>query len=116
MNLKIHNHRSHTGKIGRLPVDIRNQIGRALRDGLPGVRIVAWLNSLPEVQTMLKQDFGGQPIKHQNLSKWKVHGYPAWLSEQAFMQGLMEFSAQQLQKMGLDAAPQTPSTVTGQAK
>lgn len=114
--MKIHSHRSHTGKIGRLPAEIRNQIGRALRDGVPGVQIVAWLNTLPEVQAILTRDFGGQPIKHQNLSKWKVLGYSTWLSEQAFTQSLMEYSTQQFQKMGLAVESQSPSTTSGLTK
>ena len=113
MNIKIH---SHTGKIGRLPVEIRNQIGRALRDGVPGVRIIAWLNTLPEVQAILARDFGGEPIKNQNLTKWKVRGYPDWLREQAFMQGLMAFTTKQIETMGLAAGPQPSSTITGEAK
>jgi hypothetical protein len=113
MDIDIH---CHTGKIGRVPVEIRNQIGRALRDGVPGVRIIARLNSLPEVQAIMARDFGGQPIKSQNLTKWKSRGYPAWLREQAFMQGLIEFSARQLEKMNLDATPQETSTSTGLIK
>jgi hypothetical protein len=107
MNLKIG---SHTGKIGRLPREIRNQLGQALHHGVPAVRLVAWLNSLPEVQAILARDFGGQPINNQNLSKWKVRGYPDWLQEQAFMQGMRQFSAKQFEAMNPEAASQTPLT------
>lgn len=103
MNLKIG---SHTGKIGRLPHEIRSQLGQAIH----AVRLVAWLNSLPAVQAILAQDFGGQPINNQNLSKWKVRGYPDWLREESFMQGLKQYSAKQFELMAQAAAPQTSLT------
>jgi hypothetical protein len=112
-NLKI---RSHIGKIGQLPRDIRNQVGRALYDGVPGNRIVAWLNTLPEVQAILASDFGGQPVKKQNLYKWKIHGYPDWLKEESFMQGYRQFSAEQFQRMGLAAESHSAPAITGETK
>jgi hypothetical protein len=107
MNLKIG---SHTGKIGRLPREIRNELGQALYQGVPAVRLVAWLNTLPEVQAILASDFGGQPINNQNLSKWKVRGYPDWLQEQAFMQGMRQFSAKQFEAMNQSSASPTALT------
>ena len=50
MKLKV---RSHTGKIGQLPCEIRCQIGSAIHNGIPAVHLVAWLNRPPEVQTIL---------------------------------------------------------------
>ena len=97
------NVRSHTGKIGHLPYAIRCELGRAIQEGIPGVRLVAWLNSLPEVQAILNQDFGGRPIKTQNLSKWKVRGYPNWLQEQAFAQATIEIIKRNSDKLGLDS-------------
>jgi|SRR5580704_12803451 hypothetical protein len=103
------NTRSHTGKIGHLPRQIRDQLGRGIHEGIPGVRLVAWLNSLPEVKAILARDFGGQPIKEQNLSKWKIRGYPDWIQEQAFMMATMDIIHKQMEKNGL---PQSfnPST------
>jgi hypothetical protein len=40
---------------------------------------VAWLNSLPEVQALLAAEFAGKPIREQNLSEWRKHGYKSWL-------------------------------------
>jgi hypothetical protein len=97
--------RAHTGKIGRLPKEIRNQLARGIGDGIPGVRLVAWLNSLPEVQAILQSDFGGQPIKEQNLSKWKTRGYPDWLQEQAFAQATINMLSQHGEKLGLFPSP-----------
>jgi hypothetical protein len=39
---------------------------------------VAWLNSLPEVQALLAAEFGGKPVREQNLSDWRKHGYKKW--------------------------------------
>lgn len=70
---------THTGKIGRLPKDIRDQLNRRLQDGEPGKSLVDWLNALPEVRTVLAEHFGGRGISEQNLSEWKSGGYEEWL-------------------------------------
>ena len=36
-----------------------------------GEKLVAWLNGLPEVQAIVAAEFGGKPIREQNLSEWK---------------------------------------------
>jgi hypothetical protein len=70
------------GKIARLPRKIRDQLNRRLDDGESGVRLVEWLNALPEVQQVLKSEFGGRPISEQNLSEWKQRGFREWLRHQ----------------------------------
>lgn len=67
------------GKIAKLPDHIREQLNTRLRNGEPIVRLVAWLNTLPEVQATLAQHFSGRPIKRQNLAEWKEHSYKQWL-------------------------------------
>ncbi len=67
-----------TGKIARLPREIRDQLNQRLNDGQPGRRLVTWLNSLPEVQQVLAADFDGRPVTEQNLSEWKAGGYLDW--------------------------------------
>src|SRR5229473_3322936 len=69
---------TRTGKIARLPVEIRHQLNRRLQDGKPGKQLVVWLNSLPEVREALKEEFGARPITEQNLSEWKLGGYADW--------------------------------------
>src|ERR1700677_583058 len=101
MKLKI---RSHTGKIGHLPYEIRCQLARGIQEGVPGIRLVAWLDSLPEVQTILLEDFGGRPINQQNFSKWKIRGYPDWLQEQVFARYTRDVLARQIEKKGLPPA------------
>ena len=67
-----------TGKIARLPREIRDQLNQRLNDGQPGRRLVTWLNSLPEVQQVLAANFDGRPVTEQNLSEWKAGGYLDW--------------------------------------
>jgi hypothetical protein len=61
---------------------VREELNRRLRDGEQGKQLVAWLNSLPETQSMLGQEFSGRPISEQNLSEWKRGGYQEWLTHQ----------------------------------
>jgi len=69
---------TRTGKIARLPREIRDQLNQRLNDGQPGRRLVTWLNSLPEVQQVLAANFDGRPLTEQNLSEWKAGGYLDW--------------------------------------
>ena len=70
------------GKIARLPHTIRHEINARLRDGNVGTEILDWLNSQPEVQAILAEQFGGEPIKPQNLTDWRQGGYQDWLAQQ----------------------------------
>src|SRR5437879_6303776 len=67
-----------TGKIARLPHDIREQLNRRLQDGEQGKSILKWLNALPEVKTVLKTEFEGRPIAPCNLTEWKDGGFRDW--------------------------------------
>ena len=42
-----------TGKIARLPHQLRNELNQRLHDGESGVDLIKWLNALPEVQAIL---------------------------------------------------------------
>jgi hypothetical protein len=70
---------TYIGKIGRLPKCTRDDLGHRLEDGEPGRELVKWLNGLPGVQRVLKEQFGGRPVTEQNLSEWKQHGHQDWL-------------------------------------
>jgi hypothetical protein len=70
------------GKIARLPKHIRDELGRRLEDGEPGRELVKWLNGLPGVQRVLKEQFDGRPVTEQNLSEWKQGGHPEWLRQE----------------------------------
>ena len=73
---------SRRGKIARLPETIRRQLNQRLRNGEAGSVVVDWLNLLPEVQAVLATEFGGTPVREQNLSQWRRGGYAAWLAQQ----------------------------------
>src|ERR1035437_9468427 len=73
---------THVGKIGRLPKCIRDMLGQRIEDGEPGKGLVQWINGLPGVQEILKEQFGGRSITEQNLSEWKQTGHPEWLRQE----------------------------------
>jgi hypothetical protein len=74
--------RTRNGKIARLPLEIREQLNRRLADAEQGKSLVEWLNSLPEVQAVMKAAFDGAPVREQNLSEWKQGGYREWQKQQ----------------------------------
>ena len=84
---------TRNGKIARLSRTTRDELCRRLQDGEPGVRLVAWLNSLPDTQRVLATDFGGRPISEQNLCEWKAGGYRDWLARQETLSQARELAA-----------------------
>ena len=79
------------GKIARLPQPIREQINHRLQNGEEGKQIAEWLNTLPEVRSLMAAEFDGQPINEDNLSNWKLGGYRDWEAEQAALQAALQF-------------------------
>ena len=73
---------TRNGKIARLPLLVREHLNHRLQDGEQGKKLVAWLNSLPEVRSVIHTEFGGRPVREQNLSEWKQGGYRDWLALQ----------------------------------
>jgi hypothetical protein len=73
---------THTGKIGRLPKALRDQLGQLLEDNLPGSEILLWLNAQTETQEILQRYFEGRSITEQNLSDWRQSGHQHWLRRQ----------------------------------
>jgi hypothetical protein len=81
---------THTGKIGRLSKGRREELGQRIEDGQAGPELADWLNSLPDVQAVLREKFGGRPISEQNLSAWRLSGHVNWLRRQEARAGVME--------------------------
>jgi hypothetical protein len=73
---------TRNGKIARLPRAVRQELNRRLDDGEQGKKLVIWLNALPEVQAVMAAEFGGKPVREQNLSEWRQRGYPDWVAQQ----------------------------------
>jgi hypothetical protein len=85
------------GKIARLPQSIREQINRRFENGEKAQHIAVWLNTLPEVASLLAAEFDGQPLNQNNLSNWKLGGYRDWLAEQAARESALQFQTEALQ-------------------
>src|SRR5713226_3591975 len=96
---------SRIGKIARLPLAIREQLNRRLQDGEIGKDLVVWLNSVPEVQAVLKAEFGDRPVNEPNLSDWRTGGYEDWRVHQDTMQQVNQLVANAKE---LGGASQTP--------
>ena len=61
---------------------MREELNRRLEDGEPGNKLVAWLNSLPEVQAVMASEFQGGAVREQSLSEWRKGGYRDWQAQQ----------------------------------
>ncbi len=75
-----------TGKIARLPFEIRTEVNQWIRDGVPYAQIIAFLAAR-----------GHMGINEQNLTNWKDGGHQDWLKKQerlADMAAKREFAMQ----------------------
>src|ERR1039458_1752892 len=81
------------GKIARLPHPVREQINRRLQNGEANKQTAEWLNTLPEVRSLLEAEFDGQPINEVNLSNWKLGGYRDWEAQQKALAAVRQFGA-----------------------
>jgi len=90
------------GKIARLPHPIRDQINQRLQNGEEGKHIAEWINTLPEVRSLMAAEFDSQPVSEANLSKWKLGGYRDWEEQKAALQAALLFhrEAAQLSQAG----------------
>lgn len=86
--------RARSGKIARLPSDLRRQINVRLYNGESAPIILPWLNGLPEVKKILAEQFDGRPISPPNLSSWRRGAFRAWVAnfESHKMTGLTAIS------------------------
>ena len=81
------------GKVARLPHSIREDLNRRIQNGEDGKTLVAWLNSLPDTQAILKARFDGQPVSEMNLSRWRAGGYRDWEKKQEALELAHTFCA-----------------------
>lgn len=80
------------GKIARLPIAIRDALNQRLIAGEPAAKILPWLNALPEVTTLLTEEFNGAPINDENLSKWRMGGLQDWQGRRERIDHIRELS------------------------
>jgi hypothetical protein len=83
-----------TGKISRLPHDVREQLNVRMDNGQTSKIILKWVNALPEVQAILKAQFGGQPIDDGNLSEYRKRAFRKWQIHRAALELSSEFAPQ----------------------
>jgi len=74
------------GKIARFPNEIREQLNCRLRNYETSATILPWINAIPAVQKILESEFGGKPVRSQNISEWRKGGYREWLNRQEAME------------------------------
>jgi len=98
------------GKIARLPQPIRDQINHRLENGEEAKQIAEWLNTLPEVISLLAAEFDGQQINENNLSNWKLGGYRDWQEQQEALEAVRRFGAD-----ALELSRAAPAAQLGQA-
>lgn len=96
---------TRTGKIARLPHQLREQLNRRLLDGEQGKKLLIWLNSLPDVHTILAADFGGRPINAQNLTEWKQGGHRDWLAEREARDLALRLAQEAVSEKTADSPP-----------
>src|SRR5437867_5962299 len=75
-----------TGKVSRLPRPVRDDLNRRLEDSEKTKSVLAWINSLPDVQAILAKEFNGEPVKQQNLDSWRKSGFRNWQLRQTALQ------------------------------
>ncbi len=84
---------THKGKIGRLPLHLREEINRRLLEGQSAAKILPWLNELDEVRAILEEDFEGLSVNDENLSQWRKGGYADWLKRRDRLEHTRELAA-----------------------
>ena len=81
-----------TGKIARLPRDLRIKLNRRLDNGLPSHEILDWLNRDKTVRKILAGQFESEPISRQNLSAWRTGDYQEWTNRRDAIELMKEVS------------------------
>ena len=79
---------ARTGKIARLPRDLREQVNTALRDGATAAHVSALID---QAKTNGAKNGDGSEIEipnDQNVTNWREGGYADWLREQERLEGL----------------------------
>ena len=74
--------RTRTGKIARLPRELRDELNRRLDNGEDGPALLTWLNGRPGTLKVMQDYFGGALLTKQNLSEWRQGGFIDWQRQQ----------------------------------
>jgi len=85
---------TRNGRIARLPREVREPLNRRLQDGERGLRLVEWLNSVPEARTAQSPASDGNPFSEQDVCEWEQGGFREWLGQQAALEQVRQLSAE----------------------
>ncbi|MDR3403163.1 MAG: hypothetical protein P4L99_11765 [Chthoniobacter sp.] len=87
----MNNLSTRTGKIGRLPQAIRQELNQRIADGEGAQQLVDWLNGLEPVRERLAEYHQGRPITEHNISDWKQGGFLDWQCHEECRGALRDF-------------------------
>lgn len=107
---------ARSGKIARLPHDLRTEVNTRLRNGETARQILAWLNSQPAAVAVWEREFEGAPASPQNLSEWRIGGYREWEERAQRVENLKTLStfAHDLTRSGGHIADGAAAILSGQ--
>lgn len=71
------NNMKDTGKIGRLPEEVREQLNGRLENGEESPGLVDWVNGLPTVQSV---------VAAEDMAEWMEGGYRDWVAQRRALQ------------------------------
>jgi len=77
------------GKIAHLSCELQHQLNSYLDHGESAKALVQWLNSLPEMQSIVRNFFAGNPVSKQNLSEWTKGGFQEWRVRMGKVEGAL---------------------------
>jgi hypothetical protein len=88
---------SRTGKVARLPHDVREELNQRLRDNVPGPKICKWVNQLPAAKAVCaefakRSGKEESPINESQVSEWRRGGSQDWLREQQVLHDTREMA------------------------
>ena len=83
---------TRTGKIGQLPLEVRNELNRRIRAGELSPTLLPWLNEQAPVRSVLQRSFEDVDISPANLSDWRQGGYQDWLKRRRKIEETQEMA------------------------
>ena len=107
---------ARTGKIARLPHEIREELNLRLLDNQSSAVILPWLNAEPAAVLLWERDFEAMPASAENLSQWRSGGYREWSDRRERVENLKTLSrfAHDLTLSGGHVADGAAAVVSGQ--
>lgn len=107
---------SRTGKIARLPHDLREAVNLRLLDNQSSAMLLPWLNVQAAAVALWEHEFEGAPANAENLSQWRHGGFKEWKERRERVENLKTLSsfAHQLTRSGGDIADGAAAVISGQ--